>query len=81
MKKSPRKKKHFQDGDMVLLYDKKFAKDPGNIQMHWLDPNVIQFITDGGVVQLLRLDGVIFPKLVNGSRLNPYRSSQVQHLH
>ena len=66
------KEKHFQRGDMVLLYDKKFAKHPGKLQMNWLGPYMIHFITDGGVVKLLYLDGALLPKLVNGSRLKPY---------
>ena len=41
--------------------------------MHWLGPYLVQSITFGGAVQLQQLDGVVLPKLVNGSRLNPYR--------
>ena len=42
-------------------------KHLGKLQMHWLGPYVIHFITDRGVTQLQQLDGALLPKLVNGS--------------
>ena len=48
-------------------------KHPDKLQMHWLGPYLINSITSGGVVQLQQLDGAMLPKLVNGSRLKPYR--------
>ena len=72
------KNKHFQQGDMVLLYDSKFVNHPGKLQMHWLGPYVINFITDGSVVHLQQLGGAMLPKLVNGSQLKPYMDSQVR---
>ena len=74
------KNNHFKQGDLVLLYDTKFMKDLGKLQMHWLGPYVINFITKGSVVQLQQLSGVILPKLVNGSQLNPYIEGPVQHV-
>ena len=58
---------------LVLLYDSKFIKHPGKLQMHWLGPYLVHSITYGGVVQLQQLDGAVLPTLVNGSRLKPYR--------
>ena len=46
------KSKDFQREYIVLIYDSKFAKHPGKLYMHWLGPYIIQFINDGGVVQL-----------------------------
>lgn len=40
--------------------------------MHWMGPYVIKGTTDGGVVQLMKLKGKLFPGKVNGSRLQPY---------
>ena len=57
---------------MVLLYDSKFDKFPWKFRMHWLGPYVIKDITDGGAVQLVKLNGDPFPGKVNGSRLKPY---------
>ena len=57
----------------MLLYDNKFMKHPGKLQMHWIGPYLINSITLGGAVQLQQLDGAILPKLVNGSSLKPYR--------
>ena len=36
--------------DMVLLYDNKFVKHPCKLQMDWLGPYVIHFMTDRGAV-------------------------------
>ena len=57
----------------MLLYDSKFMKHLGKLQMHWLGPYLVHSITSGGAVQLQQLDGVVLLKLVNGSRLKPYR--------
>jgi len=40
--------------------------------MRWLGSSVIKEITDGGAVQLVKLNGEPFPGKVNGSRLKPY---------
>ena len=57
----------------MLLYDNKFIKHPGKLQMHRLGPYLVQPITSGGAVQLQQLDGAVLSKFINGSRLNPYR--------
>ena len=44
------KEKYFQQGDMVLLYENKFAKHPGNLKMHWFCTYMIHFTTDGDAV-------------------------------
>ena len=44
------KRKPFKEGDLVLLYDNKFAKFPGKFQMHWLGPYQVKYLIDGGVV-------------------------------
>ena len=60
--------------DLVLLYDSKFDEFPGKFRMHSLGPYVIKEITDGGAMQLVKLNGDPFPGKVNGSRLKPYTS-------
>ena len=47
--------------DLVLLYDSKFDKLLGNLIMHWMGPYVIKEITDGDAVQLVKLNGELFP--------------------
>jgi hypothetical protein len=42
------KKKVFKQGDLVLVYDSKFMKNPGNFRMHWLGPYEVSYITEGG---------------------------------
>jgi hypothetical protein len=44
--------------------------------MHWLGPYEINYVTDGGVVQLHDLIGKEMQGLVNGSRLKMYRDSR-----
>ena len=58
----------------MLLHDSKFIKHPGKLQMHWLGMYLVHSITSRGVVQLQQLDGAVLPKLINGSRLKPYRT-------
>ena len=62
----------FKVNDLVLLYDSKFDKFPGKFRMHWLGPYVIKEITDGGAVQLVKLNRETFRGKVNGSHLKPY---------
>lgn len=64
--------------DFVLLYDTKFTEFIGKFQMHWLGPYIIQEITDGGIVQLTKLNGEPFPRKVNGSRLKLYTRDPLQ---
>ena len=74
------KHKTFKVGDLILLYDIKFAKFPGMFCMHWLGPYQVQHVTSGGDVQLAKLNGEVFPTLVNGSRLNIYRDNHPSYL-
>ena len=67
------KKKQFQSGDLVLLYDSKFMKFPGKFKTHWKGPYIVQKVSDGGAVQLAKLNGENLPSMVNGSRLKKYR--------
>ena len=53
------------------MYDSKFVKHQGKLQMHWLGPYLINSITSGGAVQLQYLYGVMMPKLVNCSMMKP----------
>ena len=55
------KKKHFQKGDIVLLYDSKFIKFLGKFKTHWKGPYIVQKVTDGGAVQLAKLNGKFYP--------------------
>ena len=61
----------------MLLYDSKFMKFLGKFKTHWKGPYIVQKVTDGGAVQLAKLNGEIFPSMVNGSRLKKYRDKPV----
>jgi len=57
----------FKENDLVFLYDNKFDQFLGKLRMHWLGPYLIKEITDGAM-QLVKLNGEIFPGKFNGSR-------------
>ena len=71
------KKKQFTEGDLVLLYDSKFIKHPGKLQMHWLGLYLVHLINSSGAFQLQQLDGVVLTMLVKGNLLNPCRSGSM----
>ncbi len=58
--------------DLVFLCDSKFDKFRGNLRMHWLGLYVIKEITDGGAMQLVKLNGELVPRKVNGHHLKAY---------
>ena len=74
------KHKTFKVGYLVLLYDNKFAKFPGKFYMHWLGPYQVKHVTNGGDLQLAKLNGEIFPTLVNGRKLKLYRDNPPSYL-
>ena len=57
----------------MLLYDSKFMKFPGKFKIHWKRTYIVQKVTDGGAVQLAKLNAEILPCMVNGSRLKKYK--------
>ena len=69
------KSKAIKEGDPILMYDNKFAWFPGKFCMHWLGPYQVRHVTEGGAASLAKLDGTMFPTMVNGSRLKLYRDS------
>jgi hypothetical protein len=66
------KKKAFKQGVLVLVYDSKFMKHPGNFKTHWFGPYEVAYVTEGGAVQLKNLKGEWKEGLVNGSWLKLY---------
>ena len=57
----------------MLLYDNKFENFLGKSKMHWLGPYVIKDILNGVPVQLMKMNGEVFPSRINGSRLKVYK--------
>lgn len=45
--------------------------------MHWLGPYVVKEITDGGIVQLVKLNGELFMGRVNGTQLKLYKGDPI----
>ena len=63
----------------MLLYDSKFIKHIGKLEIQWPGPYLVQSITSRGAMQLQQLDGVMLPKLIKWSRLKPYRTGLAMH--
>ena len=64
----------------MLLYASKFVKFLGKFCMHWLGPYQVKHVTNGGAIQLVKMNDEVFPTLVNGSRLKLYRDNPPTHL-
>ena len=43
--------------------------------MHCLGPYQVRHVTEGGAASLAKLDGTMFPTMVNRSRLKLYRDN------
>ena len=69
------KSKTIKAGDLVLMYDSKFAQFPGKFCMHWLGPYQVRHVTEGGASNLAKLDGTMILTMVNGSRLKLYKDN------
>ena len=70
------KSKEIKEGDLVLMYDNKFAWFQGKFHMHSLGPYQVKHVTEGGAASLVKLDGTMVPTMVNESRLKLYRDNQ-----
>jgi hypothetical protein len=46
------KKKSFKEGDLVLFYENKYLQHTGKFRMHWLGTYEVNYVIDGGYVQL-----------------------------
>jgi len=62
-------KKAFMVGYHVPLYDNKFQKFLGKLEMHWLRPFIVVEIKESGAVKLAQLDEILLPGWVNGAHL------------
>lgn len=63
-------RRHFQKGDMVLLFNSRFKLFPGKLKSKWSGPFKVTHVYSFGVVELENNEGVIFK--VNGQRVKPY---------
>jgi hypothetical protein len=64
--------KPFKVGDLVLLYDSRFFKFPGKLQIHWMGPYEVVDINPNGSAQLKDFEGKLLPTRINGYRLKLY---------
>ena len=68
----------FKVNDLVLLYDSKFTKFMGKFHMHWLGSYIIKEITDGSILQLVKMNGEPFLGRVSGNQLKLYIGDPTQ---
>jgi hypothetical protein len=68
------KNKKFLQGDQVMLYDSKYQKNLGKLQMHWLEPLIVEEIRDSGAIRITQIDGILCQEWVNGTRMKSYIS-------
>jgi hypothetical protein len=70
------KTKYFLQGDQVLLYDSKYQKVPGKLQMHWIGPFIVAKIRESRAIKMTQLNGILCPGWVNYAQLKTYIYSQ-----
>jgi len=66
------RKKQFQLGDWVLLYDSRFKYFKWKFHTHWMGPYEVVKVFENGVVEIKTIDGWNSMFLVNGHRLKVY---------
>jgi len=59
-----------------MLYDNKYKKHLGKLQMHRLGPFIVAEIHKSDIVKLTQLDSILRLVWVNGAHLKPYIFSQ-----
>jgi hypothetical protein len=65
------KKKEFEEGDKVLLYNSRFKTvGKGKLQRKWDGPYVVHSVLSNGAVTIMDINGDKF--VVNGQRLKVY---------
>jgi hypothetical protein len=60
---------------MLCLYDIKYQKHMGKLQMHWMGHFTIVEIHESIIVRLVKLDEILPPQWENEEHLNPYIST------
>ena len=55
------------------MFDSKFMESQRKFKTHWKGPYIVKKVTDGGAIQLAKLNGEMFQSMGNGSRLKKYR--------
>ena len=68
------KVQHFKEGDKVLVYDSRFYKFPGKLQIRWLGPFKVLEGFNNGSLMVQDMDTTIAPFRVNGLRVKHYFS-------
>jgi transposase InsO family protein len=59
-------------GQLVLLYDSRYAHFPGKLHTRWLGPYVVHQVFQNGSIQLETLEGEVFSTRVHHDRLKRY---------
>jgi len=70
------RKQALKDGDLVLMYDSRFAHFPEKLHTRWLGPYVVYKMFSNGSVQVATLEGDVFPVRVHFDRLKRYYNQE-----
>ena len=63
--------------DLALLYNSRVKGKPKKLHTEWMGPYVVEEIHANGSIQLRTLQGVVFRKLVNGTRLKRLKKTHI----
>ncbi|CAM6104174.1 unnamed protein product [Calypogeia fissa] len=67
------KPKFLKEGDLVLMYDSRYAYFPGKLHTRWLGPYKVNKVFDNGsTMEVATLEGEVYPVRVNHDRLKQY---------
>ena len=68
------KNKNLLVGDLALLYNSRVKGKPKKLHTEWMGPYIVEEIYANRSVWLRTLQGIIFQKLVNHTRLKWYKN-------
>ena len=61
-------------GYLALLYNSRVKGKPNKLHTEWMGPYILEEINTNRSVQLKKLQGNVFWKLVNGAQLKWYKA-------
>ena len=59
-------------GDLVLVYDSRYAKFPGKLHTRWMGPYLVEEVYANGSMQLMTLTQESLPSRTNSARIKKY---------
>ena len=60
------------EGDLVLVYDSRYANFPGKLHTRWMGPYLVEDVNPNGSLQLMTMDGDSLPARTNLACIKKY---------